>query len=252
MSGISLAAGAAVVAAGGLYRWMRLPGRKELAPKDKEADPWQVQMPTIDITLQMARLAMLVYQDDCVDQLGKVSAVPVEGKLKGDVKYLKRLKEEGGENTEMWFYEAEGDTEAAITYSPKQNRCTLIFRGTESLWDAVADARFIKKQLPPDGSDDDHPGVRVHGGFRGQYYGKVTSDPGTDGDVPDELRAAPGEMQGKVLEDTRAHAHAHADAARMSARFCFHVSLFCPARSTGLMCLFFFFFTYLFPDCDFS
>lgn len=201
MSGISLAAGAAVVAAGGLYRWMRLPGRKELAPKDKEADPWQVQMPTIDITLQMARLAMLVYQDDCVDQLGKVSAVPVAGKLKGDVKYLKRLKEEGGENTEMWFYEAEGDTEAAITYSPKQNRCTLIFRGTESLWDAVADARFIKKQLPPDGSDDDHPGVRVHGGFRGQYYGKVTSDPGTDGDVPDELRAAPGEMQGKVLED---------------------------------------------------
>ena len=41
----------------------------------------------------------------------------------------------------------------------------------------------------------------MHGGFRGQYYGKVTSDPGTDGDVPDELRAAPGEMVGKVLED---------------------------------------------------
>ena len=54
MSGIPLrAAGAAVVAAGGLYRWMRLPARKELAPTDEEADAWQVQMPTIDTTLQI-------------------------------------------------------------------------------------------------------------------------------------------------------------------------------------------------------
>ena len=136
------AAGAAVVAAGGLYRWLRLPARKELAPTDDEADPWQVQMPTLDTTLQMARLAMLVYDDDCVDELSKVSAEPVKGKLTEDVKYLKRLKEVGGEETEMWFYEAEGDTEAAITYSPKHNRCTLIFRGTESLWDALADARL--------------------------------------------------------------------------------------------------------------
>ena len=43
--------------------------------------------------------------------------------------------------------------------------------------------------------------MRVHGGFRSQYYGKVTKDPCTDGKVPDELRAAPGEMVGKVLED---------------------------------------------------
>ena len=92
MSGIPLrAAGAAVVAAGGLYRWMRLPARKELAPADDEADPWQVQMPTIDTTLQMARLAMLVYDDDCVDKLGTVSAKPVKGKLNEDVNYLKRL-----------------------------------------------------------------------------------------------------------------------------------------------------------------
>jgi len=198
MSGTPLrAAGAAVVAAGGLYRWMRLPARKELAPTDEEADAWQVQMPTIDTTLQMARLAMIVYYDDAADMVGK----PIEGKLTQDLKFLKRLKDVGGEETEMWFYEAEGDTEAAITYSPKHNRCTLIFRGTESFWDAVADARFIKKQLPPDGAEDDHPGVRVHGGFRSQYYGKVTKDPCTDGKVPDELRAAPGEMVGKVLED---------------------------------------------------
>ena len=32
---------------------MRLPARKELAPTDEEADAWQVQMPTIDTTLQI-------------------------------------------------------------------------------------------------------------------------------------------------------------------------------------------------------
>jgi hypothetical protein len=187
----------AVVAVGGLYRWLRSPSREELAPMDNEVAPWQLDLPDIETTLQMARLAMLVYDDDCVEELGHAS--PVKGKLKEDVKYVKRLKEEAGEDTEMWFYEAAGDTEAAVTFSPLKKRCTVIFRGTESFWDWVADAKFIKKKLGPDDSVDDHPDCRVHSGFRGQYYGKV-SQMTNDGDVSEHLRAKPGEVTGKVLE----------------------------------------------------
>ena len=106
-----------------------------------------------------------------------------KGKLKGDDAYQARLRKEGGEGTEMWFYEcaAEGP-EAAVTFSPENERCTVIFRGTETAFalssclDIMADLNLFKKHLTPDGKPDpDHPGARVHAGFRGQYYGKVTS-----------------------------------------------------------------------------
>jgi hypothetical protein len=32
----------AVVAVGGLYRWLRSPSREELAPMDNEVAPWQL------------------------------------------------------------------------------------------------------------------------------------------------------------------------------------------------------------------
>ena len=54
---------------------------------------------SIDTTLQMARLAMIVYYDDAADMVGK----PIEGKLTQDLKFLQRLKDVGGEETEMWF-----------------------------------------------------------------------------------------------------------------------------------------------------
>ena len=54
----------AVVAVGGLYRWLRSPSREELAPMDNEVAPWQLDLPDIETTLQMARLAMLVYDDE--------------------------------------------------------------------------------------------------------------------------------------------------------------------------------------------
>ena len=145
---------------------------------------------------------MIVYEDDCVDALG--GAGQAKGKLKGDDAYQARLREEGGVGTEMWFYEcaAEG-TEAAVTFSPKNKRCTVIFRGTEfeltraGFLDVKADIIGTKKPLGPDG-DDDHPGCLVHRGFRAQYYGEVTAH--HDGDVSAELSALPGSMQNKVLE----------------------------------------------------
>ena len=135
---------------------------------------------------------MLVYDDDC--------ASPIKDKLvggTGDV--VKRLKEVAGEDTELWFYEAAGDTEAAVAFSPKNKRCTIMFRGTESRSDAIADVMIVKKQLGPKGSEDDHPDVRVHSGFRGQYYGNVEKLT-NDGDVSEALRAKEGEVEDKELE----------------------------------------------------
>tara|TARA_B100000767_G_C19567151_1_gene451616 strand:- start:202 stop:672 length:471 start_codon:yes stop_codon:yes gene_type:complete len=127
-------------------------------------------------------------------------SIPVEGKLKEDPNaYLENLKKKAGEDTEMWFYKAAGDTEAAVTFSPENKRCTVIFRGTESFWDAIADAKFIKKQLGPDGTADGHQGVLVHSGFRGQYYGEVMAMT-NDGDVSEHLRTKPGELTAKSLE----------------------------------------------------
>ena len=193
--------------------WLRLPGGMPgggKQPKDNEVAPWQLGLPDIDTTLQMARLSMIVYDDDCVEALGKAGqakgklgkAGRAQGQLKDDDAYLSRLKEEGGANTEMWFYEcaAEG-TEAAVTYSPKTKRCTIIFRGTEvsCAYDILADLNVFKTKLGPNSdTSDDHPKVRVHSGFHKQYFGKVTHME-NDGDVPKALRAT-GSVTDKMLE----------------------------------------------------
>ena len=199
---------AAVAAAGLGVSWLCWPGGA--TPKDNEVAPWQLDLPDIDTTLQFARLSMIVYDDDCVEALGKAGqakgklgkAGRAQGKLKDDDAYLSRLKEEGGANTKMWFYECEAEgTEAAVTYSPKNKRCTIIFRGTEvtSSYDILADLNLWKTKLGPDSDkSDDHPKVRVHSGFHKQYFGKVTHME-NDGEVPEALRAA-GSVTGKVLE----------------------------------------------------
>ena len=136
---------------------------------------------------------MLVYDDDC--------ASPIKSKLVGGTgEVVKRLKEVAGEDTELWFYEAAGDTEAAVAFSPKNKRCTIMFRGTESRSDAIADVMIFKKKLEgPNDSADDRPDVRVHSGFRGQYYGNVEKLT-NDGDVSEALRAKEGEVEDKELE----------------------------------------------------
>ena len=50
----------------------------------------------------------------------------------------------------------------------------------------------------PDDEKDEHPECKVHMGFRGQYYGKVTEFR-NDGDVREELRAD-GKIVDMVLE----------------------------------------------------
>ena len=122
--------------------------------------------------------------------------------------YKKHLVQEGGAETEMWYYECgkEG-TEAILTFSKEKNRCTVIFRGTENegkwqdIWkDVSTDLFLIKKPLGPKGEEDDHPkDCCVHGGFRNQYYGTVTEFR-NDGDVKTELRADEGSIEGMMLE----------------------------------------------------
>ena len=150
-----------------------------------------------------------MYEDDCVDAFGGGGHAYAKARLKDDPdSYLERLRKKAGEDTKMWFYEcgAEG-TEAAVTFSPKNARCTVIFRGTEvnSLLDVTTDLKLSKMPLGPDGDDDHpdckvHPDCLVHRGFRAQYYGEVTSfkDDG-DNDHPG-LRAMSGSVHNKVLE----------------------------------------------------
>ena len=69
-------------------------------------------------------------------------------------KYKEHLVEVGGKNTEMWYYECDAEgTEAIITFSPKNNRCTVVFRGTETsggafLKDAFADMKGLGWKVP--------------------------------------------------------------------------------------------------------
>ena len=112
----------------------------------------------------------------------------------------------------MWYYECDEEgTEAIVTFSKKNNRCTVVFRGTEvggdttfeETWkDVRADlTAFGAKVLlaGPDDEKDDRPGQpHVHKGFRSQYYGKVTAFR-NDGEVRKEL-AADGTIEGMVLE----------------------------------------------------
>ena len=58
MSSITVGTAVAVVAVGGYYRWLRSPSHGETEPKESEVAPWQLDLPCIDTTLQMARMAM--------------------------------------------------------------------------------------------------------------------------------------------------------------------------------------------------
>ena len=46
-----------VVCVGGYYRYLRSPSDEGLQPKDEEVTEWQLDLPGIETTLQMARLA---------------------------------------------------------------------------------------------------------------------------------------------------------------------------------------------------
>ena len=121
---VALALTNSVCVEGSQLRWPS--GAK---PKDNEVDPWQLDLPGIDATLQMARLSMIVYDDDCIEALGNAGqakgklgkAGRAQGKLKDDDAYLNRLKEEGGANTEMWFYECEAEGTEAAGATPNAN-----------------------------------------------------------------------------------------------------------------------------------
>ena len=167
------------------------------------------KLPSIEDTLQMARLANMVYKEK------PITAFKDAAKSK-DPKdaYIDHLRHEGGDGTEMWYYECDKQgTEAILTFSPKNNRCTVIFRGTETsgvaAWkDIKSDLSGLKKPfgtkplkpLGPNREEDDHPeGCRVHQGFRNQYYGEV-SEFRNDGEVVKELHAEEGTIKGMVLE----------------------------------------------------
>ena len=60
MSTIVVGGVVVVVCVSGYYRYLRgSPSDEELKPKDDEVNEWQLKLPGIDTTLQMARLAMI-------------------------------------------------------------------------------------------------------------------------------------------------------------------------------------------------
>ena len=103
--------------------------------------------PDPDLTLTVYR----VYEDDCVDAFGGGGHAYAKARLKDDPdSCLERLRKKAGEDAKMWFYEcvAEG-TEAAVFFSAKNARCTVIFRGTkvDSLLDVATDLKLFKMPL---------------------------------------------------------------------------------------------------------
>ena len=167
------------------------------------------KLPSIEDTLQMARLANMVYKEKPITAFKDAA----KSKASKDA-YMKHLVKEGGADTEVWYYECEKEgTEAILTFSPKNNRCTVIFRGTETsgvaAWkDIKSDLSGLKKPFGPNtwpGKKEDDPSQEccVHQGFRGQYYGEV-SEFRNDGAVHEDLRADDGPdgslIKGMVLE----------------------------------------------------
>ena len=171
------------------------------------------KLPSIEDTLQMARLANMVYTEKPITAF-KDAATKSKASKDPKAAYIDHLVAEGGAGTEMWYYECDKQgTEAILTFSPKNNRCTVIFRGTETsgvaAWkDIKSDLSGLKKPfgtkplkpLGPNREEDDHPeGCRVHQGFRNQYYGEV-SEFRNDGAVDEDLLAEKGTIEGMVLE----------------------------------------------------
>ena len=217
---------------------IRDPESSNLTPSEIAQVPsFSEKLPSIEETLQMARLAMMVYEERPIDAFkdaAKASAkAPKDDKdaakePKDDKdaaakalellakKYKERLVKEGGTDTEMWYYECHAKgTEAILTFSPTKNRCTVVFRGTEvggeaadALWaslkDIKSDLSGLKVPFGPNKEEDDpSQECRVHQGFRGQYYGEV-SEFRNDGAVHEDLRADDGpdgnNIKGMVLE----------------------------------------------------
>ena len=96
----------------------------------------------------MAPLANMVYLEK------PIKAYKDAAKSNAKDGYKKHLVQEGGTETEMWYYECEAEgTEAIITFSPKNKRCTVVFRGTETsggalLKDAFADIKGFGWKVP--------------------------------------------------------------------------------------------------------
>ena len=60
MSTIVVGGAVVVVCVGGYYRYLRgSPSDEELKPMDEEVNQWQLKLPGIGTTLQMARLTMI-------------------------------------------------------------------------------------------------------------------------------------------------------------------------------------------------
>ena len=221
---------------------IRDPESSNLTPSEIAQVPsFSEKLPSIEETLQMARLAMMVYEERPIDAFKDAAEASAkapkddkdaakEPKDDKDAaakalellakKYKERLVKEGGTDTEMWYYECHAKgTEAILTFSPKKNRCTVVFRGTEvggegmeafwaSLKDIKSDLSGLKKPFGPNtwpGKKEDDPSQEccVHQGFRGQYYGEV-SEFRNDGAVHEDLRADDGPdgslIKGMVLE----------------------------------------------------
>ena len=103
----------------------------------------------------MARLANMVYEEKPIGSYKAALAAKQAGKSPDPKdKYKQHLVSVGGEGTEMWYYECEAEgTEAIITFSPKNKRCTVVFRGTETsggalLKDAFADIKGLGWKVP--------------------------------------------------------------------------------------------------------
>ena len=217
---------------------IRDPETSNLTPSEIAQVPsFSEKLPSIEDTLQMARLALAVYESHPIEDFKNAAKAnakapkddkdaakePKDDKDAAAVaaaalaKILQRLAEEGGDDLEMWYYECDKEgTEAILTFSPTKNRCTVVFRGTEvggeaadALWaslkDIKSDLSGLKVPFGPN-KEEDYPSqeCRVHQGFRGQYYGEVSKFR-NDGAVHEDLRADDGPdgnnlIEGMVLE----------------------------------------------------
>tara|TARA_B110001469_G_C9530351_1_gene263645 strand:+ start:409 stop:732 length:324 start_codon:yes stop_codon:yes gene_type:complete len=63
--------------------------------------PFSERLPSIEDTLQMARLAAVVYDEN------PIKSYKDAAKSKDTTSYKTSLVDEGGTDTEMWFYECE-------------------------------------------------------------------------------------------------------------------------------------------------
>ena len=124
---------------------IRDPETSNLTPSETAQVPFSSEkLPSIEDTLQMARLANMVYEENPIEAYKDAAKALKDGKdaakeLKDDkdaakalaIKYKERLVADSGADTEMWYYECKKEgTEAILTFSQTNNRCTVVFRGT--------------------------------------------------------------------------------------------------------------------------